>query len=152
MTYLEKLFEAMSFISKRHTEALWTKELQGYDFSAKLTFIKQQPKDSKNDYEWILYSITGDGSIELRLDINSLATDLHLLEPEFICGFPSEGLNGPGIMFRISEEWNKTYRNAEYVQEDYEFPIPFWRCSDEFFKQRVVNFNQSMMRFNKKRV
>ena len=147
MTYLEKLFEAMSFISKRHEEATWTTELPGYDFSAKLTFIKQQPKDSKNDYEWILFSITGDGSIELRSDIKSLAFDLHLSEPEFIAGFPSEGLNGPGIMFSISEEWNEKYRDAEYVQEDYEFPIPFWRCSDEFFKQRVDNFNQTMLRF-----
>ena len=147
MTYLEKLFEAVSFISKRHTEAVWTKELPGYDFSAKLTFIKQQPKDSKNDYEWILYSITGDGSIELRSDINSLAFDLHLPEPDFINGFSSEGLNGPGIMFIISEEWNEKYRDKEYVQENYEFPIPFWRCSDEFFKQRVENFNQTMLRF-----
>ena len=134
---LRKNFQAMTSV----------KELPGYDFSAKLTFIKQQPKDSKNDYEWIIFSITRDGSIELRSDIKSLAVDLHLSEPEFIAGFPEEGLKGPGIMFRISEEWNEKYRDAEYVQEDYEFPIPFWRCSDEFFKQRVDNFNQTMLRF-----
>ena len=149
MTYLEKLFDAMSFISKRHEEAAWTKDVPGYDFTAKLTFIKQQPKDKNNDYEWVLFSITGNGAIELRLDVKSLAFDLHLPEPEFISGFPSEGLDGPGIMFRLDDDWNKKYRDAEYVQEDYEFPIPFWRCSDESFKKRVEHFNEVVLRFKK---
>ena len=141
MTNLEKLFDAMTFISKRHEAAAWTTNVPGYDFTAKLTFIKQQPKDKKNDYEWVLFSITGNGSIELRLDVKSLAADLHLPEPEFINGFPEEGLDGPGILFKIPEEWNAEYRDAEYIQK---IPTVFWRCTDDQFKQRIENFNSTM--------
>ena len=145
MTYLEKLFDSMEFISKRHESADWADLGPKYDFHAKLTFVKDQPKDresgGQNDYEWILYSMEGSGSMELRLDLDSLSRDLNLPKPEIIRGFP-DVLKGPGVIWRIPEEWNNEYRNKEYVQEEYEFPIPFWRCTDEFFKKRIEHFNR----------
>lgn len=150
MTYIEKLFDAMDFISKRHCNAAWIDTNGKYDFHAKLDFFKRQEKDTKNDYEWVLFSFEGQGTIELRLDLKSLAFDLHLPEPDIINGFPSVGLNNNGVMFKIPEEWKNEYENKEYIQEDYEFPIPFWRCSDEMFEQRVNRFNATISRMLKK--
>jgi hypothetical protein len=77
--------------------------------------------------------------------VKSLAADLHLPEPEFINGFPEEGLDGHGILFKIPEEWNAEYRDVEYIQKN---PTVLWRCTDEQFKQRVENFNRTMERFS----
>lgn len=152
MTYLEKLFDSMEYISKRHENADWIK-IDKYNFAAKLTFLKDQPKDrdngGQNDYEWILYSIEGDGSMELRMDLKSLAFDLCLPPPEIIRGFPEEGLNDSCVFWKIPEDWNKEYRDKEYIQKEYEIPIPFWRCSDEEFKKRVEHFNQVISKHKK---
>lgn len=148
MTYIEKLYDAIAFISKRHKEAQWVNLGPNYDFSAELKFIVDQPKDKENDYEWIYFSIIGKGSLVLVGDLNSLAVDLHLPNPEFVRGWEGKRKNyGPGIMFTIPDEWNDNYRNKEYIQENYNFPIPFWRCTDTQFQERVNHFNEIVSRF-----
>lgn len=137
MTYYEKLLDAMKYISNRHSSR-----------GVNIEFVKYQTKNSENDYSWIVFK-ADNCNIEVRLDLKSLMYDLHLYEPDFITAFPSIGLNEPGFMIRLPENWEKDYKDKEYVEEDYKFPIPFWRCSDEFFEQRYRNFDETIARIKR---
>lgn len=134
MTYYEKLLDAIKYISDRHSSR-----------GVKIEFLKYQGKDKENDFSWVVFK-SSNCNIEVRLDVESLAVDLNLPEPEFISGFPSIGLNGPGIWFKLYDEWIEEYKDTEYIQRDYQFPIPFWRCSDEFFEQRYRHFDETIAR------
>lgn len=134
MTYYEKLLDAIKYISDRHSSR-----------GVKIEFLKYQGKDKENDFSWVVFK-SSNCNIEVRLDVKSLAVDLNLPEPEFISGFPSIGLNGPGIWFKLYDEWIEEYKDTEYIQRDYQFPIPFWRCSDEFFEQRYRHFDETIAR------
>ena len=134
MTYYEKLLDAMKYISNRHSSR-----------GVNIEFIKYQTKDRENDYSWVVFK-ADNCNIEVRLDLKSLMYDLHLYEPDFITAFPSIGLNEPGFMIRLPENWEKDYKDKEYVEEDYKFPIPFWRCSDEFFEERYRHFDETIVR------
>ena len=149
MTYIEKLFEAISFISKRHTEANWV-NIPKYDFSASLTFAHHHKRMNKDDGEYIIFYMKGDGSIELRLDLNSLAHDLHLPELNIPKAFYGEDFECEQtcVIFDIPKEWSKKYQNKKYIQDSNDTFILSWRCSEEQFQQRVNNFNNTMTRIH----
>lgn len=131
MTYLETLYAGIESIAKRHNE------LKGIN-----TKLAEYVEGDWKEFgpctceHWIIESDAP--NIEMRLDFKSLCFELNL---EF-----NAINNGFMIVNRNPKVWNAKYRDKEFIADDsiypnMELPLAFWRCSDEFFKNRYKRFD-----------
>ena len=138
MTYLEALYYGIKHIAKRHND------IKG--INTELTeHVEGDWKETGGPHTCEYWIIKSDApNIEMHLDFRSLCFELHLEFNSINEGFM--------IVNRNPDIWNKEYRNKDFIPDDTIYPnvalpLAFWRCDDEFFKNRYKRFDAITKRF-----
>ena len=147
MTYLEKFYDAMSFISNRHTMANWDDDIPGVCPRVMIEFKELSPR-TWNQNAYVLFSITAinkssdDGmhrvSDLLESDLISLAKNIHIDKPSFTFTRYSGGLD-MGVYFVLPDYWENEYMNMEYNEKD-DDSKDGWARSDSKFNEDVNSY------------
>ena len=133
MKNIDKLLESIEFISNRHKQY----------FGKEIVFVKILEVHEGRD-RWALFKLPNDGNMEMRIDLQSLGTNLQINYPEFFVSFESEGINCSGFSYNLPKGW----KDMEFQEYETIYPIAtgFWKCTDEEFKFRVKRFNEVVER------